>query len=87
VELFGSYVTGLYLPTSDIDVVVFGSWHTKPLFTLKEELVKAGVCTEDTIQVLDKASVSYVIESLKICKVIKNYCCDAQEVFWFEIER
>ena len=58
VELFGSFVTGLYLPTSDVDMVVFGRWSAKPLFTLKQALVKQGICTEQAVQVLDKASVS-----------------------------
>lgn len=28
VEIFGSYRTGLYLPTSDIDLVVIGEYYT-----------------------------------------------------------
>lgn len=29
VHVFGSYRTGLYLPTSDIDLVVIGKWEKK----------------------------------------------------------
>ena len=36
VEVFGSYKTGLFLPTSDIDMVVFGEWNNLPLNQLKE---------------------------------------------------
>ncbi|KAH1000773.1 hypothetical protein HUJ04_013066 [Dendroctonus ponderosae] len=46
VEVFGSYRTGLYLPTSDIDLV--------------KEFLERGVAQEDSIKVLDKASVPIV---------------------------
>ena len=61
VEIFGSFRTGLYLPTSDIDLVVFGKWDTLPLWTLKEELARCDICDTDDIKVLDKASVSIFI--------------------------
>lgn len=60
VEIFGSFATKLYLPTSDIDLMIMGKWDTMPLHTLKNELIKADVADEDDIKVLDKASVPIV---------------------------
>ncbi|XP_030752263.1 terminal nucleotidyltransferase 4B-like isoform X1 [Sitophilus oryzae] len=60
VEVFGSYRTGLYLPTSDIDLVVIGKWSNLPLRTLEREFLEKGVAQEDSIKVLDKASVPIV---------------------------
>lgn len=60
VQVFGSFSTGLYLPTSDIDLVVFGKWETLPLWTLEEALRKRNVADENTIKVLDKATVPII---------------------------
>ncbi|GAB1598024.1 terminal nucleotidyltransferase 4A-like [Argonauta hians] len=60
VEIFGSFCTGLYLPTSDIDLVVFGTWETPPLWKLKDALVENSIADEEYIKVLDKASVPIV---------------------------
>lgn len=60
VEVFGSFRTGLFLPASDIDLVVFGCWKIKPLYTLRDELVRRGVCEEGRTTVLDKASVPII---------------------------
>lgn len=60
VEVFGSFRTGLYLPSSDIDLVVFGCWKIKPLYTLRDELVRRGVCDEARTTVLDKATVPII---------------------------
>lgn len=60
VEIFGSFATKLYLPTSDIDLMIMGKWESLPLHTLKSELVKAGVADDDQVTVLDKASVPIV---------------------------
>ena len=57
-EIFGSFRTGLYLPTSDIDLVVYGKWEKLPLYTLEKTLLQRGICDKDNIKVLDKASVS-----------------------------
>ncbi len=43
---------------SDIDLVVFGKWDKTPLNTLKEALLTQGICSEENIKVLDKATVS-----------------------------
>lgn len=60
VEPFGSFVTGLYLPTSDIDLVVFGRWPVIPLFSLEEALLKHDIAVEGTILTLDKTTVPIV---------------------------
>lgn len=60
VRVFGSFSTGLYLPTSDIDLVVFGNWETLPLWTLEEALRKRKVADENSIKVLDKATVPII---------------------------
>ncbi|XP_041377060.1 terminal nucleotidyltransferase 4B-like [Gigantopelta aegis] len=60
VEIFGSFRTGLYLPTSDIDLVVFGDWDNLPLWTLHEALLVNGIADASSIKVLDKASVPIV---------------------------
>ncbi|TRY90875.1 hypothetical protein DNTS_021951 [Danionella cerebrum] len=60
VQVFGSFSTGLYLPTSDIDLVVFGNWETLPLWTLEEALRQRKVADENSIKVLDKATVPII---------------------------
>ncbi|KAK3161539.1 hypothetical protein QOZ80_1BG0078380 [Eleusine coracana subsp. coracana] len=61
VEVFGSFRTGLYLPTSDIDVVVFESRVKTPqvgLYALAKALSQQGVAKK--IQVIAKARVPIV---------------------------
>lgn len=60
VEMFGSFRTGLYLPTSDIDLVVIGLWEKLPLRTLENELINRGIAEPMSVRVLDKASVPIV---------------------------
>ncbi|XP_055504381.1 LOW QUALITY PROTEIN: terminal nucleotidyltransferase 4B [Leucoraja erinacea] len=60
VQIFGSFSTGLYLPTSDIDLVVFGKWEILPLWTLEEALRKHSVADESSVKVLDKATVPII---------------------------
>ncbi|XP_074595864.1 terminal nucleotidyltransferase 4B-like [Brevipalpus obovatus] len=60
VGVFGSFKTGLYLPTSDIDLVVQGKWETLPLHTLEKAILDAGISDSDSIKVLDKASVPII---------------------------
>ncbi len=56
--MFGSFSTGLYLPTSDIDVVVFGKWPNLPLTTLEKVLRISGIASD--IKVLSRATVPIV---------------------------
>uniref|UniRef100_A0A3Q2ZRY8 Terminal nucleotidyltransferase 4A n=1 Tax=Kryptolebias marmoratus TaxID=37003 RepID=A0A3Q2ZRY8_KRYMA len=60
VQIFGSFSTGLYLPTSDIDLVVFGSWERPPLQELEQALREHNVAEPDSIKVLDKATVPII---------------------------
>ncbi|XKL60343.1 hypothetical protein PGB90_001359 [Kerria lacca] len=60
VEVFGSFKSSLYLPTSDIDIVVIGKWDKLPLKTLQDALLNSGICDPDNVKVLDKASVPIV---------------------------
>ncbi|KAF5396650.1 Poly(A) RNA polymerase D5 non-canonical [Paragonimus heterotremus] len=58
VDVFGSFKTGLYLPTSDVDMVILGKWDALPLRTLEKALSRSGISSE--LKVLDKASVPIV---------------------------
>ncbi|XP_033856416.3 terminal nucleotidyltransferase 4A-like isoform X1 [Acipenser ruthenus] len=60
VLIFGSFSTGLYLPTSDIDLVVFGKWERPPLQLLEQALRKHNVAEPYSIKVLDKATVPII---------------------------
>lgn len=60
VQIFGSFSTGLYLPTSDIDLVVFGKWERPPLQQLEQALRKHNVAEPGSIKVLDKATVPII---------------------------
>lgn len=60
-EVFGSFRTGLYLPTSDIDVVIFESRVKTPqvgLYALAKALSQKGVAKK--LQVIAKARVPIV---------------------------
>lgn len=56
---------------SDIDLVVFGKWENLPLWTLEEALRKHKVADEDSVKVLDKATVS----SKALYRKISSYLC------------
>ena len=60
VKVFGSFNTGLYLPTSDIDLVVLGEWPSLPLFTVEQELKSADITIPTSLMVLDKTSVPII---------------------------
>ncbi|XP_016120630.1 non-canonical poly(A) RNA polymerase PAPD5-like, partial [Sinocyclocheilus grahami] len=45
---------------SDIDLVVFGHWETLPLWTLEEALRKRKIADENSVKVLDKATVPII---------------------------
>lgn len=51
---------------SDIDLVVFGKWETLPLWTLEEALRKHNVADENSVKVLDKATVSLGEEGISL---------------------
>lgn len=52
---------------SDIDLVVFGKWETLPLWTLEEALRTRNVADENSIKVLDKATVRLYSSSCVLC--------------------
>ena len=74
VRVFGSVMTGLFLPTSDIDLVVLGQWHQTPIFTLEEELKRANIAVEGTINPLDKTAVPVIKFIDKITEVKVDIC-------------
>jgi len=60
VDIFGSFRTGLYLPTSDIDLVIFGKWEMGrlPFGDLSEAL--RGVAAPGSLLVLERAAVPII---------------------------
>lgn len=60
VHIFGSFKTGLYLSTSDIDLVVVGRWEVLPLKTLEKALLDQKIADPAMLKVLDKASVPII---------------------------
>ena len=59
IEPFGSFTTGLFLPTSDLDLVVFCSPQPS-LFALEEDFKAYDIVSEDSMRVLDKLSVPVI---------------------------
>lgn len=57
VEVFGSFRTGLYLPTSDLDLIVVGDWLNMPLRSLQSVLERNGM---KRVEVIGKAKVPIV---------------------------
>jgi len=68
-HIFGSFRTGLYLPTSDIDLVLVGKWETQPLRTLERALLENKIADPATLKVLDKASVPIIKLTDKITRI------------------
>lgn len=60
VEVFGSFSTQTYLPSSDIDLVIFGEWPSFPLKSLERELVRDRLAREEEIKVLDRNHVPLI---------------------------
>ena len=60
IGVFGSFKTGLFLPNSDLDVVIKGRWRRQPLFTLEQRLVKVGLALPDNIKVISHATVPII---------------------------
>ena len=58
VDTFGSFATGLYLPTSDLDLVIFGRWPTLPFQSLKNILLP--LAAHNSIEIIDSAVVPIV---------------------------
>lgn len=60
VSIYGSCKTWLYLPTSDIDLVVFGDLGDNPCCRLGDELKNSDLLESGSLKVLDKATVPIV---------------------------
>ncbi|XP_072535068.1 terminal nucleotidyltransferase 4A-like [Salminus brasiliensis] len=60
VQIFGSFSYGLYLPTSDIDLVVFGKWERPPLQQLDQALRQQNLAEPFSVKILDKATVPII---------------------------
>lgn len=67
VETFGSFATGLYLPTSDLDVVLFGKWEAFPFRTLENRLFDISV--HQSIDIIDSATVPIVRYTDKVTNI------------------
>jgi len=57
IHAFGSFRTGLYLPSSDVDLVLFGSWSVLPLRTLEKALIDQKIPKSESLIVLDSVKV------------------------------
>ena len=77
--MFGSVKTGLFLPSSDLDIVVFGRWKSRPLFTLGDMLVNDGLCTHEDLQVIEKATVRS-LHKLQVFKLLS--CTDVKQLVY-----
>ena len=58
VKVFGSFTTGLYLPSSDLDLVMFGLWERIPFRCL--ERILQDIAAPHSIEVIDGAAVPIV---------------------------
>ena len=59
IDVFGSFTTGLFLPTSDLDLVVFCSPQPS-LFALEEDFRAYDIPVEGSTMVLDKTTVPVI---------------------------
>ena len=60
VEVFGSFRTGLFLPTSDIDIVVLKSKTPLPLNLLRQVIIRECISDHKNVIVLDRATVPLI---------------------------
>ena len=60
IDVIGSYKTGLFLPTSDIDMVVFGEWKFLPLNCLKQAFIRDQISDYENVKVIGTASVPII---------------------------
>ncbi|CAF0728506.1 unnamed protein product [Adineta ricciae] len=68
VNIYGSYKTGLYLPMSDIDIIVHSkegrSWSMEELealmLVLREAFCRHCICTQEGIQIINGATVPII---------------------------
>ena len=60
IRVFGSYKVNVYLPTSDIDLVVIGNCANSPLRILARELLNKGIVQRNDIKVIETAVVPII---------------------------
>lgn len=60
VDVLGSFRTGLYLPSSDLDLVVTGNWRKLPLRSLKKEFNSRGISEPNSVLVVEHALVPII---------------------------
>jgi len=60
VEMYGSFKTDIFLPTSDIDIVVYGNWEHLPLNAFRTTLLRSGLCTPGSLVILERALVPII---------------------------
>ena len=94
VRAFGSVHLDLYLPTSDVDIVMMGNWSLPPVLALEAlaaELYTADIACEHSLTLLDKAKVPIVKfidkeTQLKINIRVNEMSCIAREVVMKELK-
>ncbi|KAM0683990.1 Non-canonical poly(A) RNA polymerase papd5 [Mitosporidium daphniae] len=70
VSSFGSFYTQLYLPTSDVDLVVIGNSGKSGLRRLASELVKQGLAEQHSIKVISRARIPIIKFTEKKSKIV-----------------
>ena len=78
-EVFGSYASGMYLPSSDIDMVVMGCPEKNPLSLRKLAAVIKADDNFDKIQVIEKARVPIIKWEDVPSGIPLNVCFDMQD--------
>jgi len=78
-EVFGSYASGMYLPSSDVDMVVMGCPEQCPHSLRRLATVIKGDGNFDKIQVIDKARVPIIKWEDVPSGIPLNICFDQQD--------
>jgi len=78
-EVFGSYASGMYLPSSDVDMVVMGCPEQCPHSLRRLATVIKGDDNFDKIQVIDKARVPIIKWEDVPSGIPLNICFDQQD--------
>lgn len=60
VQIFGSFRTGLYLPTSDIDLVLVGKWDQIPFEIVRRGIETKNLAKPGSLQLLEHATVPII---------------------------
>ena len=60
VVVVGSFNYGLYLPVSDVDLVVFGKWASPPLYLVEQEVRNANIAVLKSLVFMNKTLVPII---------------------------